>query len=212
MLCFDSADVDLNCNKICSFSSLFLLLLAYKRYRTRKLEGKQHHSTEKFSTAAEIVVCHKKVKGLEEDHWQHGSWLCHNPSDRMRRGKVNEGISARESGRKIRTGGSSGWYQLLLSEKRTCSGPSLVDGLGSSASRCTLWSPWHYKLRRTPTNPSSSHWTLYCNSQSWVKWHKIINDRTWSKCWILMLDAKSCLFLIYCQASFFSLLPTLPST
>lgn len=151
MLYFDSTGVDLNCNIICSFLSLFLLLSAYKRQRTGKLEGKQHHSTEKFSTPAEIVACHKKAKGLEEEHWQHGGWVCHSPSDSMKGGKVNEGIGPRESCRKIQTGGSSCEQQLLLSENCSCSGHSLIDGLGNSASRCTLRSPWNYRDRHAPS-------------------------------------------------------------
>lgn len=62
----------------------------------------------------------------------------------------------------------------------------------------------------TPTNPRGSRWTLYCNSQSWTKWHKITNE-TCSKCWILTPDPKNGWFLIYYQAPSFSLLPILPS-
>ena len=29
----------------------------------------------------------------------------------------------------------------------------------------------------TPPNPRGSHWTLYCKSQPWTRWHKIINNK-----------------------------------
>ena len=50
---------------ICSFLSLYLLWGHIRGREQKHYKEKDHHSTEKFSTAAEIIAHHKEIKALE---------------------------------------------------------------------------------------------------------------------------------------------------